>query len=544
MRPLLLPFLVACQRGEADTVFTNGLVLTMDEADTRAEALAVQDGRIVFIGTAKEAKRWSRGAEVVDLGGLPLMPGFVDAHTHLVWSGTALLDADLYAATTLEQMLEIISSTAEKRPDEPWVRGTGWDASIFEGQLSAAVLDAAVPDRPAYMESADAHSAWVNSAALAEAGIDASTPDPEDGEIERDEDGAPTGILRESAMELVTELMPDWSEEQVDDGLRDALDEANGYGLTTLVDANCEDWMLEGYARAEAAGTLSARVRCAWYADPEQGAEQLDAANDMRARFDGERLKLNAAKLYLDGVLESQTAVLLEPYADGSNGAPSFEDEALLDLITAFDADGYQLHMHVIGDGAVRQALDAIEALEQAAGNADRRPLLAHIELIDEADVARFAALGAYGDMQALWAYPDPYITELTIPVIGEERAAWLYPFGALDAAGATLVAGSDWSVSTMNPWEAIEVALTRKDPWTDGGEALNAAQAIDLETALLAYTRLGARAAFLEEEVGSLEIGKRADLVWLDRDPFSIDETALSDVAVKGTWIDGERVR
>lgn len=549
MRTLLLPLLTACDPPKtstmpADLVISDALVSTMDEAGTTAEAVAVYQGEIVAVGTDAEIAPYvGADTEELDLDGKPLLPGFVDAHTHPIWSGTALLDADLYEATSTDELLAVIEETALARPEEAWVRGVGWDASIFEGQLDAALLDAAVSLRPAYMESADGHSAWVNTLALEAAGIDATTADPEGGQIEHDETGAPNGILRENAMTLVSDIMPAWSEAQVDDGLALALDEARAVGLTTLIDAACEDWMLAGYQRAALAGTLSARVRCAVIVDPYSGVEQVEQAKALREAYTDERIQVNAAKFYLDGVLESGTATLLEPYLDGSNGDPEFDDETLLALLEAFDDAGYQIHAHAIGDAAVRQILDGIEALAASRGEADRRPLIAHIELIDPADTPRFAELGAYADMQALWAYPDPYITELTVPVIGDERASNLYPFGDIAAAGGTLVAGSDWSVSTMNPWEAIEVGVTRRDPEDPSGDALNPEQALTLQQMLVAYTRDGARGAFLEDKVGMIAVGLCADLVALDRDPTALDPEDLSDVLVTHTWVDGELV-
>lgn len=546
-RLLLLLNVAACDRQkptDADLVLTDARVYTMDLAGTTAQAVGVRGGEIVLVGSAEEAAAIT-GPEttVVDLDGAPLLPGFIDAHTHLAWSGTQLLDADLYAATSLDELVEIIQATAEARPDEPWVRGVGWDASLFEGMLDAALLDLAVPDRPAYMESADGHSAWVNTLALEEAGITAYTPDPEGGIIERDASGEATGILREDATSLVADLMPAWSEAQVDEGLATALAEANSFGLTTFIDPACEDWMLEGYQRAADAGTLSGRVRCAVVVDPLQGAEQLDAANALRARYTDERVQVNAAKFYIDGVLESQTAYLLEPYTDGSNGEPAFDYASLTDLLAAFDGEGYQIHAHAIGDAGVRQILDGLEVLARVHGEEDRRPLLAHIQLIHPDDRPRFAALGAFADLQALWAYPDPYITELTLPVIGEARAPWLYPFGDLATAGAVLVAGSDWSVSSMNPWEAIEVGVTRRDPSDPSGETLNPSQALSLEQLLVAYTRDGAKAAFLEDQVGTIAVGLRADLVVLDRDLFELEQSALSEVSVTRTWVEGVQV-
>ena len=537
---MILALALSCAHpSPADTLLTNGVIYPMDGAQP-AEALAIRDGEIAFVGAARRAERYAGPeTEVRDLDGAVVLPGFIDAHNHLVWSGTELLDVDLYDATTLAELLDAVAARAEAAPEEPWVRGGGWDVSLFNDSLHRSQLDEIVPDRPVYLSSADAHSAWVNSEALALAGITADTPDPQGGRVERDEDGEPTGVLREGAADMMAELLPDYSEEQVEAGLASALQEAASLGITALIDPNCEDWMLAGYRAAEAAGGLTARVFAAVEVDPgDDGPAKVAAA----AAWGSDRVVVNAAKLYLDGVMESQTALMLAPYTDGTNGEALWADDELARAVTALDAAGWQIHAHAIGDGAVRQILDAIEAADEENGRRDRRPLLAHLELIDDDDVPRFASLGVYADFQMLWAYPDAYITEWTVPYIGEARAAGLYPIGAVLDAGGVLVAGSDWSVSSMNPWEAIEVAVTRVDPW-DGGEALNAGQAISVDAAIRAYTADGARAIFSEDRLGTLTVGKRADLVVLDRDPFAVEAEALSDVGVVETWLDGARV-
>lgn len=537
---MLLVALLACHH-RADLAFRGGPVYTQTSAP--AAALAVRGDRVVYVGDEAGLELYlRRRTEVVDLSGKALFPGFIDAHNHLLWSGTELMDVDLFDATTLEALLAAIAERAEAAPDEPWVRGGGWDVALFNDSLNRQQLDAIVPDRPVYMASADAHSAWVNSRALELAGVDAETPDPVGGLIERDADGQPTGVLREGAAELVSDLLPEYSRARADEGLREAQSEASSYGLTAVIDPYTEDWMLAAYRRADRRGRLDLRVYAALGVPEGDPAAAIAEMNASRDRYSGGKLTINAGKLYIDGVIESRTAVMLRPYADGTNGEPLYSDAALLATMLALDAAGYQIHAHAIGDGGVRQTLDALDALAASAGPADRRPLLAHIEVIDPADIPRFSALGAYADFQMLWAYPDPYITDWTMPFIGEERSKWLYPIGSVHAAGGAIVAGSDWSVSTMNPWEAIEVAVTRQDPLA-GGAPLNAEQSIPLEVAIAAYTRVGARALFAEDALGTLEVGKRADLVVVDRDPFTIRFAELSEVRVVGTWVDGEQV-
>ncbi|MFM7204502.1 MAG: amidohydrolase [Myxococcota bacterium] len=536
---------VSCQPTNqvATTVLTGGKIYTLDAAHTQATALALQGRTILYVGNDFGARAYV-GDETVewDLAGQVVLPGFHDAHAHLIWSAADLLNVDLFETSTVEELQAAIKQWADAHPDAEWIQGGGWNLADFEGDLNAGVVDAVESERPALLYSSDGHSALVNSRALALANITAETEDPEDGRIERDEDGNPTGLLQESAMDLVAELAPGYPTEQLAEGLTNGQLEANSVGITTTVDASVEDWIMEGYAVADEAGLLTVRVHGAGLVHPGD-PDNLSRLNSMRQRRTSDRLMLDQAKFFIDGVIETQTAYMIRPYEDGSNGTPNFSDAELKAAALELDAAGYQLHAHTIGDGAVRQFLDALEAVEQANGVQDRRPMLSHIEVVDPADMPRFAALGAYANAQMLWAYPDPYITDLTWPVIGEQRSENLYPFGALVEAGATLVAGSDWSVSTMNPWEAIEVAVSRQDPYESGGEVLTPQHTVERLTAIRAYTSEGAKATRTEATLGTLEVGKWADFIVLDRNPFEIPVVELSDVQVLQTWLDGQVV-
>lgn len=519
-----------------------GTIHTMDTAGSVAEAMVVVDGEIVYVGDDAGTEAYEGpSATVVELAGKAVLPGFHDTHTHLIWSGTDLLDVDLFSVTTVDELVETTRAWATQRPEAPWVRGGGWSAPDFEGLLHRSQLDAVVPDRPVLLYSADYHSAFVNGAALELAGITADTPDPPDGAIERDDAGEPTGVLREDATALVADLAPLQPDAQVDEGLANSLLEANGLGITTIIDARVEEWMLAGYARADAAGTLTVWVHGA--APIEPGTNGVEHVVTLRDRYASEHVTVDSAKLFIDGVIESETAYMLEPYVDGTNGTPAFTDEELRSAAIALDAAELQLHAHTIGDGATRQFLDALEAVAASNGPRDRRPLLAHLEVVDPQDWPRFAELGAYADFQLLWAYPDSYIQELTWPVIGPARSELLYPVQGLHAEGATIVGGSDWSVSSMNPFEAIEVAVTRQDPWEDEGPILTPQHALDLMTAVRAYTSAGAEASFSEASVGTIEVGKRADFIVVDRDPFAVPVHELSDLQVQQTWLDGALV-
>lgn len=546
MRRLTLPLLLGACSPEAtpprpaDVVLTGGVVYTMEPGALAMEAVALSEGRIVAVGSSASIAAYIGPDTTVEaLEGRAVLPGFVDAHTHPVWSGAELQTVDLYEVASMEELLAVVEAYATSHPDEPWVQGGGWDAPTFEGALDKALLDAIVPDRPVFLASADGHSAWVNSVALATAGITADTPDPPGGAILHDADGEPTGVLREDAVSLVADWIPAYSDALVDAGLAAALADIHAFGITTIIDANVEDWTLDAYGRAEAAGALNLRVYGAVEALPAGGRSQIADIVAMRDAYASPLIAISSVKFYLDGVIESETAAMIDPYEDGTNGELLFTDRALDSLFAEADEAGLQLHAHAIGDGAVRQMLDAVERLPPG----ERRPLAAHIEVIDPLDVPRFAALGVYADFQPLWAYPDAYITELTVPFIGADRAEWLYPLAAVAAEGGTLVAGSDWSVSSMNPWEAIEVAMTRRDPEDPAGEVLTPQHRVDLLTILKAYTADGARAVHAEADLGTLTPGKLADLVVLDRDPFATAEADLSEVRVITTFVGGVAV-
>jgi predicted amidohydrolase YtcJ len=537
------PTLVGGGGGPATVILRSGTIHTMDVAGTVAEAMVVRDGEIIYVGDDEGTRAYEGdNATIIDLSNKTVFPGFHDAHTHLVMGGTDLLYVDLFEAATVEALVDTVEAWAGQNPEAPWVQGSGWSMPTFEGLLHKSQLDAVVPDRPVFLYSADGHSAFANSMALELAGITSDTPDPEDGQIERDDMGEPTGVLQEAACDLVAERIPPYPADRVDEGLALAIHEANQFGITTIVDASVRDWILAGYARAEAQGRLTLRVHAAVWMEPKLLGD-LGQVEALRSEYSSDAVQVDSVKFFVDGLIESQTAVMLEPYTSGANGIPIYSDEELREAATALDAVGFQLHAHVIGDAAARQFLDTLESVIETNGSRDRRPQLAHLEVVDPEDWTRFAGLGAHANFQMQWAYPDPYIQELTWPVIGEERSKYLYPIGGLHAAGATIVAGSDWPVSSMNPFEAIEVAVTRRDPYTNEGDVLTPEHRIDLETAIRAYTSEGAEATFSEDLVGSLEVGKRADFVVVDRDPFAIPASELSEVEVEATWLDGERV-
>ncbi len=534
--------------GPADLILTNAAITTMASNKPRAEALAVTGGKIAFVGTSREALMRRGGAtKVVDLGGRMVLPAFQDSHIHLVMGGVEWLSCNIAELNTKEAVYARIKEYAAAHPDLPWITGGGWALPLFpQANPRKEDLDALIPDRPVVLDSADGHSSWVNSRALALAGVTRDTPDPVGGRIERDpKTGEPTGTLRERAAGLVESRVPPMGPVEYINGLKAGLAMANRFGIGSIIEARADGDILEAYAALDRAGALSVKVLASLQVDTDRGVSEAQRLATLRRRYAGTRLKATTAKIFADGVIEPHTAALLEPYVDlpGDRGTPLLEPEAFDALARALDQAGFQIHVHAIGDRAIRMTLDAFEAAGRANGFRDMRHHIAHLELIDPADIPRFKRLGVAANFQALWAYPDTYITDLTLPILGPARSRWLYPIGSVAATGAVIVGGSDWSVSSMNPLEAIQVAVTRRDPGAPPGEAWIPEEKVDLATMLRAYTVNGAWLSHDEGIRGTLEAGKAADLIVLDRDLFAIPASEIGRTRVLLTLLDGREV-
>jgi predicted amidohydrolase YtcJ len=541
----------------ADLVFTGGPVFTANTVRSRAGAVAVRGGRIVAVGHDLD-DLVGPATEVVDLRGRMLVPGFQDAHVHPVWGGLDMLRCDLSGCGSAGEYLETLASYAADHPDDEWVLGGGWSMSAFPGGTpTAAELDRVVPDRPAFLPNRDGHGAWVNSAALRLAGIDRDTPDPADGRIERDAQGNPTGTLHEGAMTLVNRLLPAEPPGRLVEALLEGQRYLHSFGITAWQDAIVGPYGDAGdpgpaYLSAAADGRLTARVVGAIWWDRTAGVEQIESLVERRERYRGRRFAATSVKIMQDGVAENFTASMLEPYCDGDghptdNSGISFVDpEILNEAVPRLDALGFQVHFHAIGDRAVRQCLDAVERAASQNGRNDNRHHIAHLQVVHPEDVPRFRDLGVTANMQSLWATLEPQMVELTLPFLGERRAAWQYPFGDLQRAGATLAAGSDWSVSSPNPLAAIHTAVNRTAaPGFEEGdyEPFLPEQALDLATSLTAYTAGSSWVNHLDETTGTIEVGKYADLAVLDRDPFAGPADEIGATRVLQTFVEGERV-
>ncbi len=573
----------------ADLLFTGGVVYRGPGRDAGAAALegAVVDGRIAAVDADLSVWR-GPATEVVDLAGGMLHAGFVDAHIHPIQGGLERLGCDLSEVSGRAAYLEAITAYAALNPPRgcdaarAWITGGGWAMSAFPGGTpSAAELDAVEPIRPVFLYNRDHHGAWANSAALALAGITADTPDPADGRIERLPDGSPQGTLHEGAAALVAAVAPAATPDDEYAALLEAQRYAHSCGITAWHDAIVGDYFGTSdtslvYRRALAEGRLTVDVVGALWWDRTRGVEQvpeLVAKREALAAALGSdaRFRLAAVKIMADGVVENGTAAMLEPYLvlDGAaagesehpTGIAFVGGQALTDAIIALDAAGFSAHVHVIGDRAVRDALDAFEAAAASHDWASRPPTdarrhhLAHLQFVHPDDVARFAELGVTANMQALWACNEPQMRELTVPIVGPARAATQYPFASiLRAVGSDarprLCAGSDWPVSSPDPWQAIHVAVNRTLPADDpehDPEPLLAHEALTLAEALDSYTVgsafINGRGPGDATPTGIIEVGAVADLAATDRDPFAGPASSIHATLNAGTWVAGRRV-
>jgi predicted amidohydrolase YtcJ len=536
----------------ADVVFSGGHVHTVDARRPRAEAVAIHRDRISAVGSADEiGAQIGPNTRVIDLAGRLLLPGFQDAHVHPLSGGMDRMQCDLREDEGREAVLARIRAYADEHPSDPWIIGSGWYMGDFPGGTPRREdLDSVLPDRPGFFPNRDGHSVWVNSRALELAGITRDTPDPADGRIERDPDGTPTGTLHEGAVDVVEGLLPVPGPDEWLAAFELAQAYLHSLGITAWQDAIVTPENLEVYRRAADSGLLTARVETALWWERSKGAEQVDELVARSATGSSGRLRANSVKMMLDGVLETFTGAMLDPYLDregrptSNRGIDFIDPESLPGHVARLDAAGLQVHFHAIGDRAVRTALDAIEAARRANGMTDTRPHISHIQVIHPDDVPRFAPLGAVANAQPLWACYETNMDELTIPFLGPERAGWQYPFGSLLRAGARLAMGSDWSVTTPNPLLEIEVAVNRIYPTSrDTAEPFLPKERLTLEQALEAFTLGSAYVNHLDDETGTIATGKLADLAVVDRDLFADDAGPIGDARVLATFVGGKAV-
>ena len=531
----------------SSVVFRNGRIITEYGAGSVEHwAMAIHDGRIVAFDAAAVA--FSDDAEVIDLGGDTIAPSFADGHAHPTLGGLETIGPLTRPCRSVAEIISEVRRFAEAHPEQEWIRGASYDASITPGGMfDARWLDEAVSDRPVWLRAWDYHTLWVNSEALRRAGIDANTPEPELGRIVRREDGSPLGILQEpGACDLVNAVDPGYTFAERVLAVERATQHLAELGISWAQDAWVERVDLDSYLEAARTDRLHMRINLAFRADPTRWREQVA---EFRAQRDEVRslnhplLTATTVKVFVDGVIENHTGALLEDYADrpGDRGLPNWTVEELSEAAIAFDHDGFQLHFHAIGDAASRIALDVFEAVNRSNPNTDRRSVVAHVQLVSDEDLARYSELGVIANFEPLWAQLDDLMTELTVPHLGEDRVQRQYPIRTLDDRGA-ISFGSDWPVSSADWRVGLRVAVTRQteDGIPTGGWV--PAERLSMARALRAYTAGVAYQAFADSEWGSLRLGYSADFVRLSALPLEVAPEQLSSIRVHETWVAGQR--
>ncbi len=533
----------------ADLIVINARIVTMDGAIPYAEALAVRNGRVIALGTSADIRDLAHSStRVIDAGGRLVLPGFQDTHIHLQDSGQDYSqNADLSAARSQDDIVATLSAFA-KTHSRPWVNGTGWYSGIFTAQnLDRHLLDRAVPDRPCLIVASDGHNGCMNTLGCKAVGLEPGTPDPQNGHFVTDASGEPTGMLYENAVMWAESRMPHPSDADFAAGVKWAQALAHRHGITGVIDAKVEERHVRVYRALEAAGELTLRVAATSLVnafDTTEGAvERLTA---FRASARGPRFKVHSAKFFLDGVVENRTAAMIAPYSDaeGGNAPLMFTPAQINEMFTAFDAARFQIHVHAIGDMAVRAALDGCEAARIANGDWPSLHQIAHIQFLDPADIPRFRSLGVMANVQPLWARSEPSVTDVAVPMVGNDRSRWIYAFRSLLDGGAAMALSSDWGVSTLNPFEIIETAVTRQPPAAEGKvPPFVPEERITRMEAVAGYTTEAAAAAWRSTETGSLAIGKAADLIVLDRDIFTCPAYEIGGTNVDLTMVGGDVV-
>ncbi|MEE8311182.1 MAG: amidohydrolase [Candidatus Binatia bacterium] len=531
---------------DADIVFRNGGVYTVDPGRTWAEAVAVDGDTIVYVGTdAGVEELIGSDTEVVDLEGRMLLPGLQDSHVHPILGGVLERLCRLDDATTHEEILAAARECA-RTSSEGWVLAFGWRSSIYLPEIDPHKedLDRIIADRPAVLISKDMHTFWLNSRALAESGISRDTPTPTGGEILRDPStGEPTGTLRDLAVAPLLEVMPRPGLLESFRLVRATIHEMNRYGYTSLMEARLEGReMAWAYRILELLGLLDARVSLAMLLDPHAGSSQLEEFASIRDRFSTSRIDARIVKIFVDGGTAVRSAATA-PYESGARSAPPYIDaDSLARYVREADSAGFAVHLHTLGDRATHIALDAIAGVRHGAASSTNRHAITHLVYPDPRDLPRLGELDVIANISPYWAFTNEWSASFP-PVIGEERTGWMYPFRALSETNAILTAGSDYPFTPLNPFLAIEVGMTRQAPLGPPSEPLIPDQALLLEELLAAYTINAAYQLHQEQLTGSIEVGKAADLIVLDRNLFDVPPTTISETTVLLTLLAGEVV-
>jgi hypothetical protein len=489
--------------------------------------------------------------QTIDLAGAFVMPAFADGHAHPLFAGRESQGPRVNGLQSVAEILAEVKRFADANPNSKWIIGGAYEAAIIErGDFDAEWLDQAVSDRPVVLHAVDHHTIWVNSKALEIAGITSLTKDPDGGTIARRDDGSPKGTLREpAAMDLISKLAPERTLQDDLEAIAWASDQNLAAGVTCSMDAWVEDGMAEIYIEAAKTGHLKVDMNLTFLAQPGKWQSRISYFNQMRelvqALSADSGLTAKSVKFICDGALSAGTAAILEPYLDdpASKGLLIWSDAEIIEAATTFDKQGLQLHIHAIGDAAVRQALDAIEAVSATNPSWDRRPVITHAQLIDPVDLPRFAALGIIANFQPLWTYLDPMNKELILPRIGEVRNNQQYQLRKVIDSGARISFGSDWPITDFTPLVALAVPVHRQTPDHQPPQGWSIEQAITIEESMHFYTAAVAHQLFREADYGTLDVGKVADFIILDRNPLETNPHEVREIKVLATYRKGEKV-
>ncbi len=533
----------------ADVIVINARVYTVNPQQAWADGIAVRGDKILAVGdkTKIEAYR-GKATKTIDAQGRLVLPGFTDCHIHFMDGSLGLTRVDLNGAGTVAEIQKRVKAYADSHAKEPWIQGMGWTYPTFKpsGLPDKKILDDVVVDRPIYLVAFDGHSSWANSKALAMAGIDRNTPDPPNGKIVRDEKGEATGALKESAGDLIDAKIPKPTRSERLDALRKGIHEANKAGLVRVHSAGQDFEYLDLYSDLRKSGELTLRFYIAYFLNPPGLTPAINKQiEDARRLYNDNLISGGVVKTMLDGVVEAHTAAMLAPYSDdpSQSGKLFWDPDQYKATVAALDSRGLQIFTHAIGDRAVRLALDAYQNAAEVNHTQDARPRIEHIETISAQDIDRFGKLGVVASMQPLHSYPDEDTLSIWARNIGPERAKRPWVWRSIEQKGGVLAFGSDWPVVTLNPWPGVQTAVTRQ---TSDGEPVGGfvpQQRLSLDDTIRAYTLGAAFAGRREKTEGSLETGKLADFIVLDRDLFKIEPSEIAKTQVLLTVVGGKVV-
>ena len=549
---------------KADLFFENGVIYTADENDTIAEVLAVKDGKIVYVGSADGGKSYKEDAsEIVDLEGGMLLPGFIDGHIHTITP--EFFDFVLLDDKDVDSVLNTISEYIKANPNQEVYYGYGFNAGIFQGdELTKGPkkerLDEISSDKPIIIYALDGHSVWLNSKGFEYTNITKNTSAPPGGEIVKDENGELWGSVTNSAMSLIPD--PTLSEDKLSLALQHFQSNLNSLGYTSIMTLPGNGYLeipWEGYHKLEQEGLLNLRVRGASVLKPWSFKEDFDTINELKSMYNSDMLKLTSAKIFADGIMATESAYLLQPYNDNNDsyGGAIWTQETLNKAFLAVNNEGLQVHTHAIGDAAVNMALNAVEYANNHTFSLDSRNVITHLQLVANEDLNRFKELNVIAVLQPFWHFKQPGAWDsIEHPVLGD-RAENEWPLKSLVDNGAIITFSSDFPVTNVpNPFYAIEIAVTRNLPdgpaygvdynvenIDDPKYLLNSKERLDIKDAIKAYTSNAAYSIFEEDTIGTLEVGKSADLIVINQDLFSINPLKISDTQVLRTYLNGNLV-